>query len=190
MPTLASVPKVKGQARRWDQPRRQRRSAPARVHHSGSRGPGVSRTNKLHPPSGPHHYSFSYRPHEPQYNRVWAPLYQPGSTNQNPERQEDPLGSRTLEEQNQERPYSPLPTSHCRGEPSHHRVCRNQVGSSALYLPLPPLLHLFIFLYFNIAFSSPFLLFVLYPFVSFLFFLRLQKTFLLLTCQRGSFVQP
>lgn len=135
-PPVASLPKVKGQAPRWDQSRRQRRSAPARVHHSGFRGQGVSRSNKLLPPSGPHHYSPSYtqpRAQQPKYNRVWAPLYQPGSTMKAQDQQEEPSGSGTLEKQNQERPYSPLPTSHCRGEPSHHRVCRNQVRSISIF---------------------------------------------------------
>lgn len=133
-PPAASLPKVKGQAPRWDQTRRQRRSAPARVHHSRFRGQGVSRSNKLLPPSGPHHDGPSYtqlRAQQPKYNRVWAPLYQPGSTMKAPAQQEEPSGSRTAEEQNLERPYSPLPTSYCRGESAHHRVCSNQVRSSS-----------------------------------------------------------
>lgn len=137
VPPLASLPKVKGQAPRWDQPRRQRRSAPTRDHHSGFRNQGVSRSNKLLPPSGHHRYGPSYtqlRAQQPKFNRVWAPLYQPGSTKNGLDQQEEPSGSRTLEEQTQERPYSPLPTSYCRGEASHHRICRNQVCSFALLL--------------------------------------------------------
>lgn len=157
-PYVASLQRDKGQSPGRDYPHRQRRSAAAHAHHPGTGGQGGPRSNNLDPSSGAHPYNRPYtqrRAQQPKYNPVWAPLYQPGSTNQAPDQQEVPSGSRTFEEQHQERPYNPLPTSFCRGEHSHYRICSNDVCTFAHFhycflQELPGTLIFFIFLLFAI----------------------------------------
>ncbi|KAM3625672.1 uncharacterized protein V6R79_015909 [Siganus canaliculatus] len=104
-------------------PHRQRRSAAADGHRPSSRGHG---SNNRDPSGSPQRYGRPYV--LPQNNQVWAPLYQPGSASEAPNQQEGSSGSQTYgPQQHPERPYNPLPTSFCRGEHAHYRICSSNV---------------------------------------------------------------
>lgn len=110
-------------------PHRQRRSAAADAHQLTAGGHGGHRSNNLDPSNNLRHYSRPYM--QPINNQIWAPLYQPGSAHQTEVQQEVPSGGQTSgPQQHQERPYNPLPTSHCTGEQAHYQVCNSNVCTS------------------------------------------------------------
>ncbi|XP_031704205.1 thrombospondin type-1 domain-containing protein 4 [Anarrhichthys ocellatus] len=109
-----------GQSPGTARPHRQRRSAAAEAHQSAARGHGGHGSNNLDP-NTLHRHSRP-RAQQPKHNQVWAPLYQPGSVNQ----QEPQSSSQTSRpQQHQERPYNPLPSSFCTGEHAHYRICNS-----------------------------------------------------------------
>ncbi|XP_015238473.1 PREDICTED: thrombospondin type-1 domain-containing protein 4 isoform X1 [Cyprinodon variegatus] len=99
---------------------RHRRSAAATSFQPNARGHNnLDTPNKLHP------FSRQYvhpRTHHSRHNQVWAPLYQPASANQAGVQAGSPTPSHQL---HKERPYSPLPSSHCTGEHAHYRICNS-----------------------------------------------------------------
>ncbi|XP_023809418.1 thrombospondin type-1 domain-containing protein 4 [Oryzias latipes] len=100
---------------------KQRRSAAATSHHPIARGRSSFRSNSpnnLHGFSRPTHSNAQHLRH----NQVWAPLYQPTSSNMGRVQPEVHPGSR---QQHQERLYNPLPTSYCSGEHAHYRICHS-----------------------------------------------------------------
>ncbi|XP_042343905.1 thrombospondin type-1 domain-containing protein 4-like [Plectropomus leopardus] len=119
-----------GQASRTARPHRQRRSPAADARHYTTRGHGGHRSNNLDPSSNLHPYSRPYvqpRLQQPRNNQVWAPLYQPGSTTNQAQVQQEPQSSSQTSgpQHHQERPYNPLPSSFCTGEHAHYRICNS-----------------------------------------------------------------
>ncbi|XP_034535418.1 thrombospondin type-1 domain-containing protein 4-like [Notolabrus celidotus] len=132
-PYVAPLQTDAGQSSGSPHPHRQKRSPAHDGHHHTSRGYNGQRSNNLDPSNNFHSYG---RPHlqprarQPNNNQVWAPLYQPGSDNQGqiqPERQPDSQTSGP--QQNQARPYDPLPASFCSGENAHYQICNSNACS-------------------------------------------------------------
>ncbi|XP_074465771.1 thrombospondin type-1 domain-containing protein 4 [Sebastes fasciatus] len=129
-PYVAPLQTDTGQGSGTAHPHRQRRSPAADAHHrSTTRGHGGHRSNNLDISSNLHRYSRPYmqpRAQQPKNNQVWAPLYQPGSANQDHVQQEPQSSIQTSgPQQHQERPYNPLPSSFCTGEHAHYSICNS-----------------------------------------------------------------
>ncbi|TNN48484.1 Thrombospondin type-1 domain-containing protein 4 [Liparis tanakae] len=132
-PYVAPLQTDTGQGPGAARPHRQRRSAAADAHqlatrgHGGHGGHGGHRPNNRPPTNTLHRHSRPYvrpRAQQPKHNQVWAPLYQPGSANQGQDQQEPhSSGQASGPQQQQERPYDPLPHSFCPGEHAHSRIC-------------------------------------------------------------------
>uniref|UniRef100_A0A8C8E3H4 Thrombospondin type 1 domain containing 4 n=1 Tax=Oryzias sinensis TaxID=183150 RepID=A0A8C8E3H4_9TELE len=106
---------------------KQKRSAAATSNHLIARGRSSFRSNSpnnLHGFSRPTHSNAQHLRH----NQVWAPLYQPTSSNMGRVQPDVHPGSR---QQHQERPYNPLPTSYCSGEHAHYRICNSNACPSS-----------------------------------------------------------
>lgn len=102
---------------------KQRRSAAATSHHPSATGRSSFRStnpNHLHHFSRPAHSNAHLR-----HNQVWAPLYQPSSSDTGRVQPE-------VNPRSQERPYNPLPTSSCSGEHAHYRICNSNVRKPVL----------------------------------------------------------
>ncbi|XP_068612868.1 thrombospondin type-1 domain-containing protein 4-like [Brachionichthys hirsutus] len=120
-PLLTDAAKNSGTARSH----RQRRSAAADAHHAAARGHSGHRSNNLDPSTNLYRYSGPHmqpREQNGQNDRVWAPLYQPGSADQDQAQREGRPSSQTY----QERPYSPLSASFCTGDRAHYSICRSE----------------------------------------------------------------
>lgn len=129
-PHVAPLQTHRGQVAGRARPHRQRRSAVADAHHPSTRGQGGLRhpSNNLYPYRRPY---MQLQAQKPPNNPVWAPLYRPGSANHAQVQHDVRMGSRMYEQQHQDRPYDPLPTSFCPGEHVHYRICNSDVCTSA-----------------------------------------------------------
>uniref|UniRef100_A0A3B3DP07 Thrombospondin type 1 domain containing 4 n=1 Tax=Oryzias melastigma TaxID=30732 RepID=A0A3B3DP07_ORYME len=112
------VPLQTDAGRRSESPNlhKQRRSAAATSHHPSATGRSSFRStnpNNLHHFRRPAHSNAHLR-----HNQVWAPLYQPSSSDTGRVQPE-------VNPRSQERPYNPLPTSSCSGEHAHYRICNS-----------------------------------------------------------------
>ena len=134
-PYVAPLQTDTGRGSKTSRLRRQRRSAAAISHYPTARVHSVQRSNNLDTLNNGHRFSKPYiHPRLPHIrnNQVWAPLYQPTSTNQAEVQQEMPSSSQTSGHPlYQERPYDPLPSSSCTGEHAHYRICNSNVRKFA-----------------------------------------------------------
>ncbi|XP_072236245.1 thrombospondin type-1 domain-containing protein 4-like [Leuresthes tenuis] len=126
-PYVAPLQTDTGRGSKTPRLRRQRRSAVS--HYPTARVHSVQRSNNLDTLNNVHRFSKPYiHPRLPHIrnNQVWAPLYQPTSTNQAEVQREMPSSSQTSGHPlHPERPYDPLPSSSCTGEHAHYRICNS-----------------------------------------------------------------
>uniref|UniRef100_A0A8C5H845 PLAC domain-containing protein n=1 Tax=Gouania willdenowi TaxID=441366 RepID=A0A8C5H845_GOUWI len=111
-------------------PYRQKRSAADNSHHPSPRGHDSHRSNNLDSSMNHRLYNRPYSQQQTQQSRnsqVWVPLYQPGSV-----QQEIQSGSATPGFPRHDRPYNPMPSSFCTGQPTRHRICNSNVRQSTL----------------------------------------------------------
>ncbi|XP_056135345.1 thrombospondin type-1 domain-containing protein 4-like [Lampris incognitus] len=125
MPFVARLQKDPGLRSEMAHPHRHRRSPVAEGFQPTARGLGGQRLSNWDTQRKPNHYNRHYqqsRAHQHKNNPVWTSLFQPRSAHK--PQQELYSGSLVSgPSQHEERPYSPLPATSCRGENARYKMC-------------------------------------------------------------------
>ena len=136
-PGFRPVGSERGSLRQRRSPLTQSFQPPPQRPHGGHRSnswdpsPSTSSSSSSSPQRQEHHQHHlpgraytGHRGPRPKAPPVWAPLYQPGSAYQQPQRGPQSPGSQGP----QERPYEPLDASACAGEAVRFQICDNNVS--------------------------------------------------------------